>query len=45
MKTLDTFEWSLFLWQIFIIIFLIFVLFLMYKFGKALYLHLKKNKD
>ncbi|MEN9907686.1 MAG: hypothetical protein RLZZ540_827 [Bacteroidota bacterium] len=45
MKTLNTFEWSLFLWQIFNIILLIALLFLIYKFGKVLYLYLKKNKD
>ena len=42
-KEINDFSSSLFIWQLLIVILILFVAFLTFKFGKALYRYLKKN--
>jgi hypothetical protein len=42
-KVVTDFSLSLFLWQTFLVLFSIFIIYVLYKFGKILYNLLKKN--
>ena len=42
-KVVTDFSLSLFLWQTFLVFFSIFIIYVLYKFGKVLHNYLKKN--